>query len=147
MISKSWFIHKVFSNHTLYMVNGPRYLPTESEFKNDVNNVLKQAVAGLDTTIIKRIDKMDWDINGNGVVDWPVGFALTQYMDLGNQVIFNELNDLLEKEPFEFCKSNMTSATFIIKGPIRMHYILTEDAHVGDTVLTLYQNNNFTSLI
>jgi hypothetical protein len=129
---------KTISGHKLYMVNNPAWKPTASEWKQQFNTVLKQAVAKLDTTNVVNLSQLDWDVNSNGIADLPVGFALTQDQKMGGIAIVNELGSILDLFPFEYCRSNLSSANFILKGGIRMHYILTADAHIGDTILTFH---------
>jgi hypothetical protein len=120
-------------NNHLYYVNHPDSQPTPSRWKRDFNKVLQQAVVEIDTVYASSINDSSWDINGNGMVDCPIGLGMLDSFNSGINTIYNELGLLLPSS--DECYKNTWSSSFIVKHPLRIHYILDKNASVGDTVL------------
>ncbi len=126
---------KILTNNHLYYVNNPDSQPTPSRWKREFNNVLKQAVVGIDTVYASSIRDSSWDVNNNGIVDCPIGLGMFDTFNIGGNIIYNELGLLLPSG--DDCYSNAWSSTFIVKYQFRIHYILGMNASIGDTMLYL----------
>lgn len=119
------------SQQKVYLVNTPAITKDASQWKMKISEITKQAVVKYDADSIVEVTNSKWDLNSNGYLDVASEGNLPSDKD--------EFSDLLIQigEEEDECIDNLSGATIIVKGGIRVHTFLIEDAVEGATVLSV----------
>ncbi|MBD3321166.1 MAG: hypothetical protein GF350_08745 [Chitinivibrionales bacterium] len=126
------YVHeeKNYFSYQIYNVNSA--VVDEQLLKENINDIIKQGVIRINDFNKTNVTDDSWDKNDNGTFD-----HFKKYQ--GVNPIYIELFDLLTQVG-EFplgCYENEKNSLFILDGKIRTHWVLTEDANVGDTKIYL----------
>lgn len=114
---------KVYNDYHVY--HHPGYAPTNDEFKNQFNSVLKQAVVEMGNQLRTSQNSSIWDCNGNGKFDLFPGYAFGAAIGNGCMDEFSAMIDNVEE--MDRCNGTEFGASFLIEYPIRQNWALISD--------------------
>lgn len=131
----------VFDSLRIYFVNSPSFNPDSVTIKNEINNILKQAVQRAAFVFKGIYNKTGWDNNGNGKLDlFPVKDSVP-----GERLEHIVLLDSIEST-FSDCHTcddpqidRQTPKIIVTPSTINLNWLLMEDANAGsDTIIVQY---------
>ncbi|MDR0307051.1 MAG: hypothetical protein LBI42_09485 [Chitinispirillales bacterium] len=145
------FVEHVFGEFNTYTAGNVSFKPTLVQWQNGFNRILKQMVAKLyPDWITMNVSRDGWDIVNNGLLDVIYGFGVTdqhgaafnrEHRPEGGRLWQSEDNLLVSwNGEFGTAITNRSHAHFIVKDPIRTHYVLKRDyiKNNGENILYLH---------
>lgn len=141
---------QVLDTMRIYFINNPSFNPDSVTLKNEINNIMKQAVQKVAFVFKGVYNQTGWDNNGNGKLDlFPkkdsVPPAMLENHNLQDSIesVFNDCASCQDPQI-----SRQTPKVFVVPSGINANWLLMEDAAAGsDTIVVQYDEEFKYSLL